>query len=165
MRQKTLVNWLKAIIIIFGLLLAVLLFLVVPSVGQRAIAATPEASFLFWPCLIFIWVMGAPVYLMLIEAWKVCGRIRSGVPFCEPNAQSFVAIAQYSVLDCGLLFIGNVVYVAVVLTKELDVYPVVVPIFSLLLIFIGLAVAVAAATLSHLIYKASDINEENQLTI
>ena len=40
-----------------------------------------------------------------------------------------------------------------------------VPIFSLLLIFIGLAVAVAAVTLSHLIYKASDMDEENRLTI
>jgi len=165
MQQKTLVSWLKAIIILFGILLAILLFVVVPSVGQRAVADTPEAAFLFWPCLAGIWLMGVPVYLMLIEAWKVCRRIADGRPFCRENARSFVSVGQYCLADCGILFTGNVVYAAVTLPKGLDVYPMVVPVLSLLLIFIGLAVAVAAATLSHLVYKASDINEENELTI
>ena len=165
MQQKTLVSWLKAIVILFAVLLAVLLFAVVPTIGWQAAARTARAAFLFWPCLIFIWVLGAPVYLMLIEAWRVCCRIDSGQPFCSENARSFIAIGQYSLLDCGLLFFGNIALAAVSAVKDLDVYRAGFPIFSLLLIFIGLAVSVAAATLSHLIYKASDINEENQLTI
>ncbi len=165
MQQKTLVSWLKAIVIVFALLLGVLLFLVVPTMGRRAVWETPEASFLFWPCLIFIWVLGAPIYLMLSEAWKVVGRIAKGRPFCGENAKSFVYIAQYSLIDCGLLFVGNIVYAVVNELKKLDVYPAEIPIFSMLLIFIGLAVAVAALTLSHLIYKASDMDEENRLTI
>lgn len=165
MQQKTLVAWLKAIVILFALLLAVLLFLVMPTIGWQAALRTPQASFLFWPCLIFIWVLGAPIYLMLGEAWKVCGRIGSGQPFCAGNARSFIAIGQYSLLDCGLLFAGNAVLAAVNALQGLEVYPAGIPLFSLLLIFIGLAVSVAAATLSHLIYKACELNEENQLTI
>lgn len=165
MQQKTLVSWLKAIIIVFALLLGVLLFLVVPTIGRRAVINTPAASFLFWPCLVVIWVLGALVYLMLVEAWKVCGRIGQGCPFCGENAKSFVYIAQYALIDCGILFAGNIVYAAVSEWNGLGVYPMEVPIFSLLLIFIGLAVAVAAVTLSHLIYKASDMDEENRLTI
>lgn len=165
MQQKTLVSWLKVIVILFALLLAILLFLVVPTIGSQAVGRTREAAFLFWPCLVFIWVLGAPVYLMLIEAWKVCCRIDTGQPFCADNAHSFIAIGQYALLDCGLLFMGNVILAAVSAIKQLDIYPPGIPIFSLLLIFIGLAVSVAAATLSHLIYKACAINEENQLTI
>ncbi len=165
MQQKTLISWLKAIVVLFALLLAVLLFLIVPTMGWQATLRAPQASFLFWPCLIFIWVLGSPVYLMLIEAWKVCGRIASGRPFCAGNARSFVAIGQYSLLDCGLLFAGNAALAAVNALQKLHIYPAGIPLFSLLLIFIGLAVSVAAATLSHLIYKACEINEENQLTI
>ncbi len=165
MQQKTLVSWLKAILVLFGLLFAVLLFLVVPFMGQQAISRTKEAAFLFWPCLVFIWILGIPICLMLREAWHVCCRIGAGRPFCPDNARSFVAIGQYSLLDCGLLFFGNVMLAAICLLRRLPVYPPAVPIFSFFLIFIGLAVAVAAATLSHLIYKASDLNEENQLTI
>ena len=165
MQQKTLVSWLKAILIIFAALLAALLFLIVPAMGRQAVANIPDAAFLFWPCLIYIWILGAPICLMLAEAWKVCSQIGSGHPFCKENARSFVAICQYSLLDCGLLFLGNTALAVVSGITDLAVYPVGIPIFSLLLIFIGLAVSVAAATLSHLIYKASDINEENQLTI
>lgn len=165
MQQKTLISWLKAILVLFGLLLAILLFLVVPFMGQQAVSRTKDAAFLFWPCLLFIWILGAPVYLMLVEAWRVCCRIGAGQPFCPGNARSFVVIGQYSLLDCGLLFLGNVILAGIGLIRRLPVYPPAVPVFSLLLIFIGLAVAVAAATLSHLIYKASDLNEENQLTI
>lgn len=165
MQQKTLVSWLKTIIIIFALLLAVLLFLIVPSMGQQVAARGSDTAFLFWPCLVFIWILGVPVYLMLREAWKVCCRIGSGQPFCGDNARSFVAICQYSLLDCGMLFLGNVALAITNGITKLSVYPSEIPVFSVLLIFIGLAVSVAAATLSHLIYKASDINEENQLTI
>ena len=146
MQQKTLVAWLKAIVVFFAFLLALLLFLVVPTIGWQAAKRAPQAAFLFWPCLIFIWVLGAPIYRMLWEAWKVCGRIASGKPFCAGNARSFIVIGQYSLQD-------------------LHVYPAGIPLFSLLLIFIGLAVSVAAATLSHLIYKACELDEENQLTI
>lgn len=165
MKQKTLVSWLKAILIIFGLLLAVLLFVIMPSIGRQVMTDVPETAFLFWPCLVFVWVMGVPVYMMLMEAWKVCRRIGSGQPFCGENAKSFVVIGQYSLLDCVLLFLGNVAFAIMSSVTGLHIYSGGIPIFSLLLIFIGLALAVAAATLSHLIYKASDMNEENELTI
>ena len=165
MQQKTLVSWLKAIIILFSILLAALLFAILPTAGLRAAANMPEATFLFWPCLIFVWIFGTPIFLMLMEAWKVCGRISSGQPFCADNARSFVTLCQYALIACGILVVGNVALLLVSIVTGLAVYPIGVPIFSVLLIFVGLAVAVAAATLSHLIYKASDINEENLLTI
>ena len=74
-------------------------------------------------------------------------------------------LCQYALVACGILLVGNVALAIVSAVSGLAVYPIAIPIFSMLLIFVGLAVAVAAATLSHLIYKASDINEENQLTI
>lgn len=165
MQQKTLVSWLKAIIIIFAILLAALLFAVIPTAGMQAVDSMPEASFLFWPCLLFVWIFGTPIFLMLVEAWKVCVRISSGQPFCPDNARSFVILCQYALVACGILLVGNVALAIVSAVSGLAVYPIAIPIFSMLLIFVGLAVAVAAATLSHLIYKASDINEENQLTI
>lgn len=165
MQQKTLVSWLKAILILFAILLAALLFAVIPVAGMRAVTSMPDASFLFWPCLILVWIFGTPIFLMLVEAWKVCERIHNGQPFCADNAHSFVVLCQYALVACGILLIGNIALAIVSTVTGLAVYPLAIPIFSMLLIFVGLAVAVAAATLSHLIYKASDINEENQLTI
>lgn len=165
MQQKTLVSWLKAMVVIFAVLLAGLLFFLMPALGRQAALQAPQAAFLFWPCLIFIWILGAPVFLVLAEAWKVCQRIAQGSPFCGENAKSFVAIGQYALMDCGILFLGNVILVILDVTMQLNVYHILLPVISMLLIFVGMAVAVAAATLSHLIYKASDINEENQLTI
>lgn len=165
MQQKTLVSWLKAIIIIFGILLATLLFAVLPTAGIKLIGTMPEIAFLYWPCLIFSWLFGTPIFLMLMEAWRVCQRIGSGQPFCPDNARSFVTLCQNSLIACGILLAGNIGLIIVSTVTGLTVYPIAIPIFSMLLIFVGLAVAVASATLSHLIYKASDINEENQLTI
>lgn len=165
MQQKTLVSWLKAILIIFGILLAALLFAILPTAGLKVTGTMPEADFLYWPCLIFSWLFGTPIFLMLLEAWKVCSRIGSGQPFCQDNARSFVILCQNSLIACGILLAGNIGLIIVSAVTGLAVYPMAVPIFSMLLIFVGLAAAVASATLSHLIYKASDINEENQLTI
>lgn len=165
MQQKTLVSWLKAIIIIFGILLAALLFAVLPTAGTKMVGTMPEISFLYWPCLIVSWLFGTPIFLMLMEAWKVCDRIASGQPFCADNARSFVILCQNALIACGVLLAGNIGLILVSAITGLAVYPMAVPIFSMLVIFVGLAAAVACATLSHLIYKATDINEENQLTI
>ena len=164
MQQKTLVSWLKAIIIIFGILLAALLFAVLPTAGIKVSGTMPEIAFLYWPCLIVSWLFGTPIFLMLMEAWKVCNRIASGQPFCADNARSFVSLCQNALIACGVLLAGNIGLIIVSAVTGLAVYPIAVPVFSMLVIFVGLAAAVACATLSHLIYKATDINEENQLT-
>ena len=40
-----------------------------------------------------------------------------------------------------------------------------VVLFSMLIVFAGVAVAVAAASLSHLVKKAADLQEQSDLTI
>ena len=129
MQQKTLVSWLKAIIIIFGILLAALLFAVLPTAGIKMVGTMPEISFLYWPCLIVSWLFGTPIFLMLMEAWKVCNRIASGQPFCADNARSFVSLCQNALIACGVLLAGNIGLIIVSAVTGLAVYPIAVPVF------------------------------------
>ena len=61
--------------------------------------------------------------------------------------------------DSIFFFAGNIIYLIIGFN-----HPSVV-LASLAVVFIGISIAVAAAVLSHLILKAAQLKEENDLTI
>ena len=64
-----------------------------------------------------------------------------------------------ALFDVTFFFIGNVVFLF------LDMNHPSIVIASLLIVFVGVAVAVAAVVLSHLIEKAAVLKEQTDLTI
>ena len=68
-------------------------------------------------------------------------------------------VSYLAVADSAIFFFGNIVFLFLNMN-----HPGIL-LLSLLVTFGGILIAIAAAILSHLIMKAADIQEQNDLTI
>ncbi|MBE7006207.1 MAG: DUF2975 domain-containing protein [Ruminococcaceae bacterium] len=159
MKQKALARWLKAAVIGVALCLAVVYLLIIPDFGKSIAAQNPEFAFCYWPWLIFLWCTALPCIAALILGWGVAGRIGKDRSFCMENARALRAIAFLAAGDAAFFFLGNVVFLFLNMS-----HPGVV-LASLLGVFAGVAVAIAAAALSHLVRKAAELQEQSDYTI
>ena len=159
MEQKHLSKWLKLILIGVAICGLIVYALVAPLYGLSLRSLYPEFSNRFWPWLIFIWVSGIPCFAVLGYAWKIATNIGNDQSFTEQNASLLKSISFLSALDAGFFFGGNVVLLLMNLS-----HPVVV-IASLFVVFVGVAVAVASAALSHLVKKAAMLQEQSDWTV
>lgn len=159
MKQKSLSNWLKFIIVGVGICGLIVYALVVPIMGQSIAYEYPESSYCFWPWLIFIWATAVPCYVALVFAWKIAVNIGADRSFSVPNAKYLKWIALSAAADAAFFFIGNLVFFFLSMS-----HPSVV-LFSFIVVFAGVAVSVASAAMSHLVMKAAVLQEQSDLTI
>ena len=159
MEQKTLSKWLKLILLGMGICGLAVYLAVVPSFGDSLRSQYPEFAGRYWPWLIFIWVSGIPCYAVLVLGWRIAANIGRDASFSLENARFLRSIAVLAALDAAYVFLGNLAMLF------LDMSHPGVVLLSLLVVFAGAAVAVAAGALSHLVQKAALLQEENDLTI
>ena len=160
MKQKELAAALKGIVILClaaGLLLCGVL---VPEFGRDIAAGNPNYAFLFWPCLLFVWVTCVPVLIVLALVWQIAGRIGADNSFCNENARALKQICLLACVDIGLYLIAAVV--GFFLLGGLHLFLLV---FLFLVLCVGIAIAVVTAALSHLVQKGADMKAEQDLTI
>ena len=160
MRQKTLSNWLKFIIVGVGLCGLVVYLLVVPMLGQT-VAAAEDGLFdrLYWPWLVLIWVTALPIYAALAFGWIIAVNIGKDRSFSVENARLLKWISGLAAGDAAFFFIGNLLYLFLNWSHPG------VTLLSLVVVFVGVAISVAAAALSHLVMKAALLQEQSELTI
>ena len=159
MSQNSLAKWLKAIIIGVGICGLIIYGFIIPECGHALVYMYPEFDYCYYPWLAFIWITGIPCYSVLVLAWKIAVNIQNDNSFSMDNARLMKWIAGMALGDVTFFFIGNVVFLFLNMN-----HPGIV-LASLLIVFIGVAVAVAAAALSHLIAKAATLQEQTDLTI
>ncbi len=159
MEQKTLSRWLKVILVGVGLCGLVVYGAVLPLYGQSLVGQNPDMANLYWPWLIFLWATGVPCYAALVIGWRIAVNIGKDRSFSEDNARHLKRIALLAAGDAVFFFIGNIVLLFANMS-----HPGVV-LGSLLVVFAGVAVSVAAAALSHLVLKAALLQEQSDLTI
>lgn len=159
MEQKTLSKWLKLILLGMGICGLAVYLMVVPSFGDSLRSQYPEFAGRYWPWLIFIWVSGIPCYAVLVLGWRIAANIGRDASFSMENARFLRSIAILAAVDAAYVFLGNLAMLF------LDMSHPGVVLLSLLVVFAGAAVAVAAGALSHLVRKAALLQEENDLTI
>ncbi|MBQ8082483.1 MAG: DUF2975 domain-containing protein [Clostridia bacterium] len=159
MEQKKLSKWLKGILIGTAACGLAVYLALLPDYGRSLAQAYPEFAGRFWPWLIFLWATGVPCYLALGLGWRIAGRIGEDRSFSEGNARDLSRIAWLAAGDAGAFFLGN----AILLLADMS-HPGVV-LMSLIVVFVGVAIAVAAAALSHLVHKAAALQEQADLTI
>ena len=160
MRQKTLSNWLKFIILGVGLCGLVIYLLVVPMLGQTvAVAEDGAFDHLYWPWLVLIWVTALPVYAALAFGWIIAVNIGKDRSFSVENARLLKWISGLAAADAAFFFLGNILYLFLGWSHPG------VTLLSLVVVFVGVAISVAAAALSHLVMKAALLQEQEDLTI
>ncbi len=159
MEQKKLSNWLKLIII--GIAICGLLFysFVIPSLGQAITHSYPEFTYRFWPWLIFIWLTAIPCFAVLVFAWKIATNIGLDLSFSDANAKLLKNISFCAAGDAFFLFVGNIILLLLGMN-----HPGIL-LGCFFFVFIGISISIASAVLSHLVQKASVLQEQSDLTI
>lgn len=159
MEQKHLSNWLKLILVGVGICGLIVYALAVPMYGVSLRSQYPEFSNRFWPWLLFIWVSGIPCFMVLYYGWKISTNIGNDQSFTDQNASLLKTISVLAALDAAFFFVGNIVLLFLNMS-----HPGVL-IASFVIVFVGVAVSVAAAALSHLVKKAAVLQEQSDWTI
>ena len=157
MDQKKLAIWLKAIVVGCALCGLALFGFILPRFLAYVAEEVPDLPHRAWQ--IFMWVLAIPCYAVLVFIWKMSDEIARDNSFSEANANHLRAIALLAGLDSALLLIGNLIFL---ITKHS------VPTLALasaFVCFVGLAISVGAACLSHLVHKAAVMQEDADLTI
>lgn len=159
MKQKELSVWLKLIIIVcgfFGLLFCIYFG---PETGRKILLNSENLKTLYNPFITFIWITGIPFFIALVLGWKICSDIGSDQAFTVKNADRLKIISVLSMIE-GVLYVGALFYFFVVGSYHTNV------LFILLLIlFFSVVISVFTSMLSHLVRKASEIKQDNDLTI
>ncbi len=159
MEQKVLARWLKIILIGVGVCGLIVYGGIIPGYGASLAEQYPEFSGRYWPWLIFLWLTAVPCYTALALGWRVAGNIGRDRSFSLENAKLLSWISRLAAGDAAFFFAGNVAL------WLLDMSHPGVVLLSLLAVFAGVAVTVAAACLSHLVRKAAGLQEQSDLTI
>ena len=159
MKQKSLAKWLKIIIIGVGICGLIIFFLIVPELGHTIVDNNPEFAYCYSPWLGFLWLAAIPCYAVLVCGWKIACNIGIDNSFSQANADYLKWISWLMAFDSAFFFIGNVVLMFMNMNHPG------IMLMSLLVVFIGVAITVAAAALSHLVAKAADLQQQSDLTI
>ena len=133
--------------------------LVVPELGNDLVSHYPEYSSAYYLWIGFLWLTAVPCYIVLYFVWKISDNIGKDNFFSKENAVSMKHISTLAAGDSIFFFAGNIIYLVIGFNHPSIVLA------ALAVVFIGISIAVAAAVLSHLILKAAQLKEENDLTI
>ena len=157
MDQKKLAIWLKAIVVGCALCGLALFGFILPRYLAYAAEEVPDLPHTAWN--VFMWVLAVPCYAVLVCIWKMANEIGNDNSFSLQNAKLLKYIALLAGVDSALLLVGNLIFL---ITKHS------VPTLALasaFVCFVGLAISVGAACLSHLVHKAAAMQEDADLTI
>ncbi|MFI3327145.1 MAG: DUF2975 domain-containing protein [Clostridia bacterium] len=156
MEQSKLSVWLKSVIIGVGICGLIVYSLVIPSLGSSIVYSYPEFSHCYIPWIIFTVITSVPCFVALVFAWKISNEIGKDNSFSYKNAKYLKNISNLAIADVVIFFVGNTIFLLLNLS-----HPAVL-LASLIVDFVGIAVAVAMAALSHLVLKSAKMREENE---
>ena len=159
MTQKKLSLWLRAVIIAAAVCVLLVYLWLLPITLREMWCAYCAGPFLYLSALVFTELTGVPILIALRFAWGIAMEIGRDNSFSRRNAEFMKIISA--------LALGDVVYFQLGITVFAlcgFVHPFIF-IAAFLLDCVGLAISVCAAVLSHLILKAAEIREENDLTV
>ena len=153
MEQKTLSLVLKLVIVGLAAAGMIVYFAALPLLGKSLIASYPEYSRCYLPWLSFLWITAIPCFASLFPGWSLAAEVGRDNSFSMKNARSLRAIAFLAAADAVFFFAGNIVFLL------LDLSHPSIFLFSCFIVFIGIAIAVASACLSHLVRKAAVLRD------
>lgn len=160
MKQKEMSMYLKFITAGISVFLLIFVVWFLPVVLKSNITAAGGENTYRGIC-IFIGLTSIPCFMCLAHFWKICERIGMDQSFSMANSVSLKKMSHLMLLDT-LLYVVFLIWFC--LTEWMK--PLMGLFFCVLLaIFVCLTLAVLCIALSHLVHKASVIQEEQELTI
>lgn len=159
MEQKYLSKWLRFITVAIAFIGGVVFFFAIPDFGRNFARNNPEVANYYYPWLAFIWTMTIIFYIALAKFWSICNEIHNNRSFSQKNISNLIWISRLAIIDSIYCFIGNIVLLILNMNHP-GVF-----IGFMVVVFVGIVIAIVAATLSHLARKANLIEEENELTV
>ena len=157
MKRLGLVRTLKGTILFLAVMAAVCYIGIFPGTIREMGAQNAGTAWLVTPGIIAVSISAAPIAIALVLFWQICTEIGRDNSFCHKNASRLTGIGFCALVDTGYCAVGTV-------TLEIMVGS---PIWvtGMMVCTVGLAIALAAFLLSHLVWKAADMKAENDLTI
>lgn len=157
MKRVGLVRTLKGTIIFLATMVAICYIEIFPHRIQEMGIQNANVGWLVTPGIVAVSISAIPIMIALILFWRICTEIGRDNSFCYKNARWLSGIGFCALIDTGYCAVGTV-------TLEILVGS---PIWLLGMgsCVVGLAIALAAFLLSHLVLKAADLKAENDLTI
>ena len=159
MNQHKLSVWLRVIVAGIAVCGLIVCFGILPTIGDSLHESYPEFAAWHWPWMIFLWAASVPCFAALVLGWKIAVRIGEDRSFCAENARLLQIVSWLAAGDTLFFFAGNLVL------GFLGMNHPGICLLSLMICFAGVAMAVAAACLSHLVRKAADLQTQSDLTI
>ena len=157
MKRVALVRTLKGVVVFLAVLAAIFYGLVFPdlirSVGAEAF------DWLVTPAIVAVSLSAIPIAVALVLFWRICTDIGRDNSFCHKNAWRLSGIGFCALADTAYCVVGTVTIFVIT-----GGHPGVL-LVAAAAILIGLAIALAAFLLSHLVLKAAEMKDENDLTI
>ncbi|WP_342543416.1 DUF2975 domain-containing protein [Paenisporosarcina sp. FSL H8-0542] len=159
MKQKELAKWLKIIIVfcwLFGLMFCVYFG---PETGKNILLDSDPLKELYKPLIAYIWITGIPYFFALCIGWSICSDINVGNDFTLKNANRLKRISVLAMIE-GVLYVIALLYVFISGNYNTNLLMIL-----LLILFFAVVISVFTSLLSYLMRKASDIKQDNELTI
>lgn len=159
MQQKEMARWLKLVTLLSGAAGISAVWFLIPALLDRLIPEDTCAAILWLPLVGFCWLTALPCFACLWQFWGICTRIGQNRSFCAENAAALKCISQLLFLDCLLYIAAGT---AAAFLRALT------PGRALLLVtilLVGVTLTVLSAALSHLIWKASELQQDADLTV
>lgn len=157
MKRVGLVRTLKGTILFLAVIVAVLYAGVFPEIIKEF--GENEFGWLVTPSIVAVSVSVIPIAIALVLFWMICTEIGRDNSFCHQNARRLAGIGYCALVDTAYCVVGTVTIFAIT-----GGHPGVL-LLAMTAIVCGLAIALAAFLLSHLVLKAADLKSENDLTI
>ena len=142
--------------VIFGLLFCIYFG---PKTGRAVFLNSESLKELYNPFIVFIWITGIPFFTALFLGWQICSDIRYDQAFTIKNANRLKRISALSMIE-GILYVAAFFYPFLV-----GIDHTMFLVILLLILFFALVISVFTSMLSYLFRNASEIKQDNDLTI
>ena len=156
MGRVGLVRTLKGVIIFLALIVTFCYCIIFPE----SIRFTDWPLNMTWMVKPFTWAVTVsviPIAIALVLFWNICTEIGRDNSFCHKNARRLTGIGFCALVDTGYCAVGTV---TIEILAGSPIW-----LMGLMVCTVGLAIALAAFLLSHLILKAADLKSDSDLTI
>lgn len=160
MKQREMSGYLKMITAGVGVLLLVFVLWFLPLVLKETLVGIAGSRGYLIIC-ITVDLSAVPALMCLVRFWGICESIGRDRSFSGENAVRLKRMSQYMLAD-AVLYTGVLIWFFAAgwyIKGAWLLFPV------LLAIFISVTLAVLCAVLSHLVQNASELKEEQELTI